>query len=151
MQIISKVALITINETLFIQLISFFIFLWCINRILFRPLNETMKERDAYLINIKDEIRHAEDTIDSITHQLINQEKKTREEAEHMVRMMIAEGNEESEKIISRMVDEINKERDRVAEEVHRQLDVARKSLKEESEILAIGMMEKILERRLDV
>ena len=38
MQIISNIALISINETLVVQLISFLIFLFIINRIMFRPL-----------------------------------------------------------------------------------------------------------------
>ena len=39
MEIVSKIALITINETLVIQLVSFLIFLFVINRMMFRPVS----------------------------------------------------------------------------------------------------------------
>jgi len=45
MQIVSNVALISINETMVVQLISFLIFLFVINRVMFRPLRESMHER----------------------------------------------------------------------------------------------------------
>lgn len=150
MQIISKVALITINETILIQLISFLIFLWIINKIMFRPLKETMKERDSYLTLVRHEIQNAEDEIDTIGHQLRDQEKKTRKDAEQIANNLLNQGNQEADKIISEVLVEINRERDRVAKEVSVQLDNARKSLREESEMIAIGIMEKVLGRRLD-
>ena len=47
MQIISNIALISINETLIVQLISFLIFLFVINRIMFRPLRKTVGPRPS--------------------------------------------------------------------------------------------------------
>ena len=49
MHIVSNIALISINETLIIQLVSFLIFLFLINRIMFRPLSHVMVERENHL------------------------------------------------------------------------------------------------------
>ena len=45
MQIITNIALISINETLIVQLLSFLIFLFIINRVMIRPLRGVMSDR----------------------------------------------------------------------------------------------------------
>ena len=53
MQIVSNVALISINETFLVQLISFLIFLFIINRVMIRPLRGVMREREEYVEKLK--------------------------------------------------------------------------------------------------
>ena len=52
MEVVSTIGLITINETVIIELISFLIFLFLINRIMFRPLQDIMGEREAHIEDI---------------------------------------------------------------------------------------------------
>ena len=68
MHIISNIALITINETLFIQLISFLIFLFLINRIMFKPLQKTIQQREEHINGIAS-------GIESSKNQLLEMEK----------------------------------------------------------------------------
>ena len=49
MEIISNIALITINETLIAQLLAFLIFMFVINRLMFKPLQGVMTERQGYI------------------------------------------------------------------------------------------------------
>ena len=81
MQIISNVALISINETLIIQVISFLIFLFIINRIMFRPLRKVMNERETYVENVQKDIVEAENQFEDLTHQIKAQENAVRHEA----------------------------------------------------------------------
>ena len=53
MQIISNVALISINETVVVQLLSFLLFLYIMNRIMFRPLRNVMAQREDHLKQIQ--------------------------------------------------------------------------------------------------
>lgn len=71
MQIISNIALISINETLVVQLISFLIFLFIINRIMFRPLRQVMIERENHMEKINLDIVDAGKSLDRITDQII--------------------------------------------------------------------------------
>ncbi|OQY06422.1 MAG: hypothetical protein B6I22_05580 [Desulfobacteraceae bacterium 4572_123] len=66
MQIISNIALISINETLFIQLISFLIFLFIINRIMFRPLRRIIIERENHIEKINLDIIDAEKFMEKV-------------------------------------------------------------------------------------
>ena len=60
MQIISNIALISINETVIIQVISFLIFLYIINRIMFRPLRNVMADRENHIKMLQQDIVAAE-------------------------------------------------------------------------------------------
>jgi F-type H+-transporting ATPase subunit b len=55
MEIVSNIALITINWTLFHQLIAFLIFMFIMNRIMFRPIQRVMDERDNLIERINQE------------------------------------------------------------------------------------------------
>ena len=81
MQIISNVALISINETLIFQIISFLIFLFIINRIMFRPLRKVMTERETYIENIQKDIVDAEKRFENLKSQIQAQEKAVRNAA----------------------------------------------------------------------
>ena len=67
MQIISNIALISINETLIVQVISFLIFLYIINRIMFRPLRSVTAERENHIKGIQKDIVEAENKLDALT------------------------------------------------------------------------------------
>lgn len=149
MQIISNIALISINETLFIQLISFLIFLFLINRIMFRPLRNTMIERDMYIAQIKEDIEGAESELKNMTLQLKRKEESVRKEANKMRNQIEDTGNQEASGILDSSRYEITALQDKTRQEVENQIVEARKTLAKESEALAIQIMEKVLDRRL--
>ena len=81
MHIISNIALITINETLLFQLISFLIFLFIINRIMFRPLQNVMDNRKNHMDKIQTDTVDAIKELESLTQKLKAQESEVRTEA----------------------------------------------------------------------
>jgi F-type H+-transporting ATPase subunit b len=147
MQIIINIALITINETLFIQLISFLIFLFVINRLMFRPLQDTMSERNIYITNLKREIIDADKELDTITSQLKEKESATRDEANEVRKELEESGNQEAKEIFAQIKDEIAVLRQKTEEDVNAQIAEARKHIGTESEKLATSIMEKVLDR----
>ena len=81
MEIVPNVALISINETLVFQVISFLIFLFIINRVMFRPLRNVMAERDRHIENLKKDTQDAQKKFESITDRISEQESAARKEA----------------------------------------------------------------------
>ena len=69
MQIISTIAMISINETLIIQLISFLIFLFIINRIMIQPLRSVSREREAHIQKIELDTVAAEKKVEQVVKQ----------------------------------------------------------------------------------
>lgn len=149
MQIISNIALISINETLVVQLISFLIFLFIINRIMFRPLRRIIIERENHIEKINLDIVDAGKSFDRMTDQIRQKETTVRNEAFGLSEKIREQGIEKSAKMLSAVRVEISKLQSNARIDADNKLARARKKLDAESEVLAVGIMEKVLERRL--
>ena len=149
MQIISNVALISINETLIFQIISFLIFLFIINRIMFRPLRKVMNERESHVENIQKDIVDAEKKFEDLTRQIQVQEKAVREEAFEQKEQLEVSGKKEAAEIIAATREEILALKNGAQKEVDGQIAAARVHVQEESKGLAQSIMETVLYRSL--
>ena len=149
MEIISNIALISINETLIVQVIAFLIFLFIINRIMFRPLRNVIHERESYIQNLQNDIAAAEDEYASLTGQISEQEAALREEAQQITAKLEKAANQQSDEMIAATRKEIDDLKNKAAKEIETQLIEARKQVQIESEALALSVMEKVLERGL--
>ena len=149
MQIISNIALISINETLVVQLISFLIFLFIINRIMFRPLRRIMIERENHMEKINIDIVDAGKSLDRITDQIRQKKTAVQNEAFDLSKKIKEQGIQKSAKMLSAVRAEISELQSNARINAETQLASARKKLDAESEVLAVSIMEKVLERRL--
>jgi F-type H+-transporting ATPase subunit b len=149
MEIISNIALITINATLFHQLVAFLIFLFIINRIMFRPLRSVMAERDDIIEKIKLDTTDAGETIDRLNKDLKEREAEVRKEAFKVQHELEEKGKQESAEIMKSTLQEIEVLKDKNEATVNAQIMEAKKDLQKESEALALNIMEKLLDRRL--
>ena len=150
MEIISNIALISINETLIVQVISFLIFLYIINRIMFRPLRGVMADRENHIKNIQQDIVAAEDKLDSLEDQIREHESAVKMEAFTQKANLEEAGGRQADEIFASTRKEIEAAREKVRKEVDAQVFEAKKYIKEESETLALSIMEKVLDRRLN-
>lgn len=148
-QIVSNIALISINATLVVQLISFLIFLFLINGILIQPLRRTMAERTGYLEKMKLDILEAEEEMSRQLKQLAAREKRVRKEALLATKEIENEGQRLASEIIKDVRKEMENLRSKTQQTVSEQLAAARQRLEQESESLALSIMEKLLDRRL--
>jgi len=149
MQIISNIALISINETLLVQLLSFLIFLFIINRIMFRPLQNVRSERASYMDQIKIDTQDAAKELETLTGQLKAQESIVKTQAKGLKQEIEESGNLQADEIMALAREQIETLKATAQGEVEAQLSEARKHLQKESETLAVNIMEKLLERRL--
>ena len=148
MEIISSIALISINETLIVQVVGFLIFLYLINRIMFRPLRNVMADREIYIERVKIDIDQARNKIDAMTCQIEEQEAEVKEEAFELKEQREEIGNQQAREIFAVVRQEIADTRAKVQKDIDIKISEARQSLKNESEALAMNIIEKILDRR---
>jgi len=151
MQIINTTALITINETLIVQLISFLLFLFIINRLMFRPLRKTMGERDSHMDKMRLDTLAAEEKLREYTRQIEKRRDKVKSEAFAVVKKLEEEGRTQAYDIFVSTGKEINTLREKAEKEISVQIVEARKSIIAETEPLAVCMMEQVLKRRLSL
>ncbi len=149
MHIASNVALISINATLFFQLISFLIFLFVINRLMFRPLRNVMGERDNLINKIQQDIVDTINEFENLTSQLQQQESAVKNEAFKLQKEIEDTGKQQVAEILNSARQEIEMLKDRAQKEVDTQISEARKDVIKESETLTVSIIEKMLDRRL--
>lgn len=149
MEIISNTALISINETLVAQVVSFLIFLFIINRLMFRPLRKTMGDRDQYLETIMKDIDNAKKDVERYTEEIENRKSAIRSEAYEITKELEHAAGLEAEDIVAAAIEEVATIRDDTKKDIEAQIATARQRVQRESEALAIQLAEKILERGL--
>jgi F-type H+-transporting ATPase subunit b len=149
MEIVSNIALISINATMFHQLIAFLVFLFIINRIMFRPLRSVMGERESFMEKIRLDTVDATKEFEHLTATLKAKESTVRSEAQDVRCAIEEQGGREAVEILESARQEISSIKTQVETAVDAQIAQARKKLRQESEALAINIMEKMLDRRL--
>ena len=148
MEIISNIALISINETLIVQVVGFLIFLFVINRIMFRPLQNVMSDRDIHIEGIKQDIVQAQKEVESFASQIQEQDTATRQEAFGIKDQIEAAGSQQAQEIFESVKREIAAHSQKIQEEIAVRIAEERQSLEKESQNLAMSIVEKILDRR---
>ncbi len=149
MNIESNIALISINETLFIQLICFLIFMVIMNKIMFRPLNKVIDDRTSYLTEMNKEVIDTSQKLADITADLQKQELQVKTEAFRLQNDLLEDGSQTANQINKDAMSKIKEIRKKAELEAEAKITEARKSIKQDSEALAINVMEKVLNRRL--
>ena len=148
MEIISNIALISINETLIVQVIGFLIFLFVINRIMFRPLRNVISDRDIHIERVKRDIIQAQKDVASITSQIQEQAAATRQEAMALKDDLETNGSQQAKEIFASVKKEIVASSQKVQQEIAARIAEERQSLEKEAQALALDIIEKILGRR---
>jgi F-type H+-transporting ATPase subunit b len=147
MHIINNVALITINETLLLQVISFLIFLFLINRIMFRPLRRAMDEREVRIENIRKDIIAAQNKFEALSAQIRKQEKAVKNEAFEQREKLEESASRQAVKMLASVRKKISASKNQAQKEIDAQISTARKHIQKESEDLAVKIIEKVLYR----
>ena len=148
MEIISSIALISINETLIVQVISFLIFLYLINRLMFRPLRNVMTDRNLYIERVKVDIDNAKNEIVSLNSEIQEQEAEVKKEAFELKKQLEEIGSQQAKEIFAQVRQEIADTSAKVQGEIEAGILEARKSLRREAELLAVSIIERVLDRR---
>jgi F-type H+-transporting ATPase subunit b len=149
MEVISTVALISINATMAAQLVSFLIFLFIINRLMFRPLQDVMGEREQRIEGMQQDIVTADADMKQILAILAEEEAKAKQEAFLIQQKLENEGNQKAEAAFKEVGAEIERLKAQTHQEVERQILDVKQHLAEESRKLSTVIMEKALDRSL--
>jgi len=148
MKIIETIALITINETLFIQLLSFLLLLFILNRVMIGPLRRVMAEREAMLNRISQEIGATEQSYHDIEHQITAQEKTAQREAFKIRDQIEASGQQAADDLLSKARVEINVVKAKAHKEADDDLATARQEIEKEAAMISEQMIISLLGRR---
>jgi len=149
MEIISNIALISINETLLVQLFSFVVFVFILNRIMIRPLRSAMQDRDRYVEELGTDISNSQAEMEDIVAQIKFQEAEARQSARALQKGIVAQGSQEAHGILETAKKDVVRLRQQTKAEIETILVESRKNLEKEAVTVAVNFMEKALSRRV--
>jgi len=149
MEIIATNALISINETFIVQLVSFLIFLYVMNRIMFRPLLSTISQRKALISDFQKDIISGEEDLVRLGKDLDREQAKVIQEAQKVVLSLETEGDRRASDILEDVRQQISELRHETETRITDQVRQARMELTGEVEAVTLTIMEKVLHRRL--
>jgi len=144
-------ALIALNATLVVQMVSFLIFMFLLNRVMIRPILAVMDERKNYMDGLKQSVYDSEKGVETVSLQLQERESIARKESLQIKKKLEESGTNVGVETIKTASNEISKLKEEAEKEVQVQITEASKYMKKESETLAVNIMEKILDRRLSL
>lgn len=150
MEIINKVALITINETFFFQLLSFLLFMVIVTRVMFRPLQGVMNSRQAHIEKLKADVVDADQEVLRLTKAISEQEASAKAEAIEMRSAIEHEGVAAGEALLLETQQKLTQEREKVLDQVNHTISTIRKQLQSEADALSVFMIEKLLNRKVE-
>jgi F-type H+-transporting ATPase subunit b len=148
MKIIETIALITINHTLFFQLASFLLLLFLLNRIMVQPLRQVMKEREALLDGMAEDISTVEKNYTDIGLQIESQESAARREASRLRDEIEASGQQSAASVLEHARKQIDALKAKAKEETAAQVAAARKEIEREALAISDQMIASVLGRR---
>ena len=141
--------MISINETLILQVIHFLILVFILNRLMFRPILRLINERGTYVDDAKKEtVKISEETAE-LVDRCVSMEKDARNDARNENSKLKREAIAMAEKIFDDTREEISSIRDEATKEVDEQLKRAQQSLQREALVLADEITVKVIGRRI--
>jgi len=149
MEIVSNIALISINETMVVQLVSFLIFVFIINRVMFRPLRETMSERDRFMEGIHQDITTARQQLEEVMKRLQDRESDAEFEAQRVKSEIDAAADQAAALVLTTAREEVTALTHRTEVDVNAMLTAAANSMETEARRLTVFIMEKVLDRKV--
>lgn len=148
MEIVENIALISINATLFVQLISFLLFMMIFNRIMVGPLRRLMSEREDYLQQMVTEIADANLAYEKIGKQIVSQENRARDAAYKLSGEIEMAGQQTAAEMLDDTRHQINQIRVDAQKETSDKIAAVREEIHREAEKLADRMVASLLNRR---
>lgn len=148
MEIIKTTALITINETLWVQLIFFLIFLFLINRVMFKPVRRNMADREVHFLNLRQDIHLLKEEIDALSDQADAEESQLRTTAQRAGEALHEEGRKEAKRLLDKALEEIRTLQQEAEEQLEASLASARRQVEHESQELAESIIQQFQPRR---
>jgi F-type H+-transporting ATPase subunit b len=149
MEIITTNALISINATFFVQLITFLLFMVIMNRIMYQPLRGAMAQREGHVKKLQSDIDDAQERMHQFSKELKAQRKAVRREAYSINFKLEHQANDQADEMIAAARQKARNLRDETESTVTKQLMEAKQTFAAETETLARTIMERILERSL--
>ena len=143
--------MISINATLVIQIIHFLILVYILNRLMFRPILRLMDERTGHIEKTEKRVDEALDKTEVLKESCLSRVHNARNDATIARTELRETGIAETKKLLARSKEETAVVKAKTDKEAEREIEMARPLMHDQVIVLAEGIIEKMLGRRLEV
>ena len=143
--------MISINATLVIQVIHFLILVYILNRLIFRPILKLMDARDEHNEKTKKGVDEALDKTEELKKRCVSQVHQARTDATQERTELRETGIAETKELLERSKEETAAIRAETDKEAKKEIEMTRPLMHDQVIVLAEGIIEKLLGRRLEV
>ncbi len=141
--------MISLNATIFVQVILFLVLLFILNKKLIQPLHQVILERQAFIKQKTKELEALEEQLKSLEQQYEERLQQASRDALAIKEKYRQEGVAIARETMADVQETISKLRLKVKAEVEEELKRAREQLHEIAEALSYDFTEKVLGRRV--
>jgi F-type H+-transporting ATPase subunit b len=143
--------MISINATLVIQVIHFLILLYILNRLMFRPILRLMDERREHIEKTEKGVDEALDKTEVLKESFVSKVHGARSDATLERTELRETGIAETKELLERSKEETAVIRAETDKEAEKEIELTRPLMHDQVIVLAEGIIEKLLGRRLEV
>lgn len=141
--------MVSIDSTLFYQIVNFLLLILILNVLLYKPILRVMDERKKRLQDSEDEIKALHQTIERKTAEYEEKIRLAKLEAMNQRNEIQKEGSEEGKKIIDAAKEDIAKMMEEFKAKMSSEMDEARLILNTQSRTISLEIAEKVLGRSI--
>jgi F-type H+-transporting ATPase subunit b len=117
MEIVQNIALISINATMVVQLISFLLFVMLFNRVMIHPLRKVMTERESYQERMSEEVASVSQDYVRIGQKIKDQESDARKVAFELRDEIETAGKQSADVVLDKTRQEVNALKEKARQE----------------------------------
>jgi F-type H+-transporting ATPase subunit b len=141
--------MIDIDWTLFMQIANFLLLVFLLNMVLFRPIRETLKERQNIVSGLQSDISSLTETEQGVRQDITDELLSARKSGMNKRDMIKQEGSAVEAGMMEKAKAEMDEEMARMAAKIKTDVAAARDALMPQAESFAFDLATKILGREM--
>ncbi len=139
--------MISVDGSLFIQIVNFIVLIFVLNKILYGPIRNILRERGEKVSDLENSIDASEKGAKEKDEEYVSGIKTARAEGMKIKDELIAAAEQEEKKIIQGINEKAQAELTKIKDKIAKDAEEVRKTLLQEVDRFAIEIGEKILGR----
>jgi F-type H+-transporting ATPase subunit b len=141
--------MIDIDWTLFMQIANFLLLVFLLNMVLFRPIRETLKERQNLFSGLQSDVSSLGETEQSVRQDIQSELLSARKSGVNKRDMLKQEGSAMEAGMMEKAKAEADAEMARMADKIKSDVAAAREALSPQAQSFALDLAAKILGREV--
>ncbi|MEJ5300699.1 MAG: ATP synthase F0 subunit B [Thermodesulforhabdaceae bacterium] len=141
--------MIAIDVTLWVQMLSFLIFLFIMNILLYRPVRQMVARRNKLILDQKEAIDQANKEAEDAVKEFEETIKNSRITGRLKVEEQKEQARKQEKEMLQKAYQEASEELARVRAEIQKEKETALKELREQIQMFSLEVASKILGRSL--